>query len=252
MADEGKKVTELGTVTSLLTTNLFLTVTGASNNLSSNITLANVIASMISTDTDNIIKAGSDDKLSVESGDIDNAELISSDANNQVSQGTDDLLFVPAGSFDLNALPDGTIDVADKIGFVDVTDSNTNKKGTIQSILDFVFGRANEYTKTQNFNETTLSDAATIAWDASSNQITKVTITANRTLGLPTNLVEGATYELTVIQDGTGGWALAYNAIFDLGEGDGVISSDPDAETVLSFLYSGGKMKTVLSKGYGL
>ena len=76
---------------------------------------------------------------------------------------------------------------------------------------------ANEYTKTQNFNATTLTDGATIAWDASLNQVCSVTITDNRTMAAPTNLVDGGFYHLTVIQDGTGSRTLTWNAVFKWG-----------------------------------
>ena len=35
---------------------------------------------------------------------------------------------------------------------------------------------AQEFTATQNFNATTLSDGSTVAWDASANQVTSVTL----------------------------------------------------------------------------
>lgn len=73
---------------------------------------------------------------------------------------------------------------------------------------------ANEYTATQNFNATTLSDGATINWDASANQVCSVTLAGNRTMAAPTNLVDGAFYHLTVIQDGTGSRTLTWNAVF--------------------------------------
>ena len=73
---------------------------------------------------------------------------------------------------------------------------------------------ANEYTKTQNFNATTLTDDATIAWDASSNQVCKVTLAGNRTMAAPSSQVDGAFYHLTVIQDGTGSRTITWNAVF--------------------------------------
>jgi len=73
---------------------------------------------------------------------------------------------------------------------------------------------AQEYTATQNFNATTLSDGATINWDASANQVTSVTLAGNRTMAAPTNLVDGAFYHLTVIQDGTGSRTLTWNSVF--------------------------------------
>jgi len=73
---------------------------------------------------------------------------------------------------------------------------------------------ANEYTKTQNFNCTTLTDEATIAWDASSNQVCKVTLAGNRTMAAPTNQVDGGFYHITVIQDGSGSRTITWNAVF--------------------------------------
>ena len=65
---------------------------------------------------------------------------------------------------------------------------------------------AQEFTKTQNFNATTLTDAASISWDASANQVTSVTLTDNRTLAAPTNMVDGGVYTIMVIQ----GWPQAH------------------------------------------
>ena len=67
-----------------------------------------------------------------------------------------------------------------------------------------VLGTAQEYTRTHNFNCTTLTDGATINWDLSQNQVAKVTLGGNRSIANPTNKVEGATYILVLIQDGTG------------------------------------------------
>ena len=71
-------------------------------------------------------------------------------------------------------------------------------------------GTAREYTKTQNFNATTLSDGANISWDASANQVCSVTLAGNRTLDVPTNMVDGAFYSFAAIQDGTGSRTLSF------------------------------------------
>jgi len=73
---------------------------------------------------------------------------------------------------------------------------------------------ANEWTATQNFNATTLADVENIAWDASANQVTSVTITDNRTMSAPSSQVDGAFYSLAVIQDGTGSRTMTWNAVF--------------------------------------
>lgn len=73
---------------------------------------------------------------------------------------------------------------------------------------------ANEYTATQNFNATGLTDGATIAWVASANQVCSVTLAGNRTMAAPSGLIDGGFYHLTVIQDGTGSRTLTWNAVF--------------------------------------
>jgi hypothetical protein len=59
---------------------------------------------------------------------------------------------------------------------------------------------------------TTLTDAATIAVDMDDNNNFKVTLGGNRTLGNPSNVVEGQTGFIEVIQDGTGSRTLSYSS----------------------------------------
>jgi hypothetical protein len=60
----------------------------------------------------------------------------------------------------------------------------------------------------------TLSDAATIAWDTSTGQVATFTfVSSNRTMGAPTNLVNGAFYALAVIQN-AGSNTLTWNSVF--------------------------------------
>ena len=73
---------------------------------------------------------------------------------------------------------------------------------------------ANEYTKTQNFNATGLTDGATIAWDSSVHQVCSVTLAGNRTMAAPTNQVDGGFYHLTILQDGSGSRTMTWNAVF--------------------------------------
>jgi len=73
---------------------------------------------------------------------------------------------------------------------------------------------AQEYSAAQNFNATTLTDGATINWDASANQVTSVTLGGNRTFAAPTNMVDGGAYVLIVVQDGTGSRTITWNSVF--------------------------------------
>ena len=63
--------------------------------------------------------------------------------------------------------------------------------------------------------ETTLTDAATITWDVQDKPITKVTLTDNRIVGLPTNGQAGQFISLLIIQDATGGRTLTWNGAFE-------------------------------------
>jgi len=63
--------------------------------------------------------------------------------------------------------------------------------------------------------ETTLTDGATISWDAQAKPITAVTLTDNRTLAAPTNGIAGAFISLLIIQDAGGTNTLTWNAVFE-------------------------------------
>jgi hypothetical protein len=60
---------------------------------------------------------------------------------------------------------------------------------------------------------TTLTDAATIAWDTTNQVATFTFVSTNRTMGAPTNLKNGAFYALAVIQN-AGSNTLTWNSVF--------------------------------------
>ena len=102
---------------------------------------------------------------------------------------------------------------------------------------------AQEYTKTQNFNATTLTDAASIAWDLESNQVCSVTLAGNRTLANPTNMKDGATYILIVKQDATGSRTLAYGTAYKFEGGTApTLSTGTNAVDILTFVCDGTSM----------
>lgn len=63
----------------------------------------------------------------------------------------------------------------------------------------------------------TLTDAATIAVDASLGNTFDVTLGGNRTLGAPTNPINGQKVTFRIRQDATGGRTLAFDAIYRFG-----------------------------------
>lgn len=107
---------------------------------------------------------------------------------------------------------------------------------------------AQEYTATQNFNATTLTDGASIAWDLAANQVASVTLGGNRTLANPTNLKDGATYLLIVKQDATGSRTLAFGTNYKFPGGTApTLSTAANSVDVLTFVCDGTYMLGVAS-----
>ena len=109
-------------------------------------------------------------------------------------------------------------------------------------------GVANKWTKQQNFNATTLTDGANISWDLDDNQTCSVTLAGNRTLDNPTNMVDGSTYLLKVIQDGTGSRTLSYGSAYDFQSGTApILTTTAGAYDLFSFYCDGSKMLGVVA-----
>ena len=85
----------------------------------------------------------------------------------------------------------------------------------------------------------TLSDASTIAWDASQGTIAYVTLGGNRTLANPANLKVG-TYILHVLQDGSGSRTLSYGSAYKWPAGVApVLTTSAGRRDILSFVCDG-------------
>ena len=66
-----------------------------------------------------------------------------------------------------------------------------------------------------NYSETTLTDGSTISWNASTEDVAKVTLGGNRTIGAASSATTGQFISLLVIQDGTGSRTLTWNAAYE-------------------------------------
>jgi len=150
---------------------------------------------------------------------------------------------VTASTAEINKL-DGVTATTAELNFVDATagtvaaskavvvDSNKDTSGirnltitgTLNSQTPALLATAQEFTKTQNFNETTLTDASTIAWDASSNQ------------------VAGGVYVLTIIQDGTGSRLVTFNSTYKFTSSVPTLTTTASARDILVFLSDGTNM----------
>ena len=181
----------------------------------------------------------------INSIDLGEGTMVPSDVNNSLRQLMADLADLNAGTdsiqdtFTLADPSDDTKKV--RIDAGSVTASNTRVLTAPDSDITLAgIDIAQEFTRTQNFNATTLTDGATISWDAAQNQVTSVTLGGNRTLGAPTNLKDGAVYVLTVIQDSTGSRTLSFNSVFKFHQGSApTLTTTASARDVLVFLSNG-------------
>lgn len=99
---------------------------------------------------------------------------------------------------------------ADYVGLMDSAASNLLKKLSWANIKATLIGTAMAWTSAQRGVIIPLTDASTIAVDASTANNFFLAIAGNRTLGVPTNLVAGQQGTICVRQDTTGSRTLAY------------------------------------------
>ena len=93
-----------------------------------------------------------------------------------------------------------------------------------------------------NYSEATLTDQATVTWDASTQDVCKLTLGGNRTLAAPTNSTTGQFISILVIQDGTGSRTLTFNAIYEFASDTApTLTTTANLGDVFVFRYNGSK-----------
>ena len=93
-----------------------------------------------------------------------------------------------------------------------------------------------------NYAGSTLTDGATINWNAETQDVCKVTLGGNRTLAAPTNGTTGQFISILVIQDGTGGRTLTWNAVYEFASDTApTLTSTANLGDVFVFRYNGAK-----------
>lgn len=95
-----------------------------------------------------------------------------------------------------------------------------------------------------------LTDAATIATNASLGKMFLVTLAGNRTLANPTNLQSGGNYYFEVVQDATGARTLTYGTLFKFAGGTNTLTTTAAAIDSISCRYDGTIMLCNLSTKY--
>ena len=93
-----------------------------------------------------------------------------------------------------------------------------------------------------NYSESTLTDQATVTWDASTQDVCKLTLGGNRTLAAPTNNTTGQFISILVIQDGTGSRTLSFNAVYEFASDTApTLTTTANLGDVFVFRYNGSK-----------
>ena len=114
-----------------------------------------------------------------------------------------------------------------------------------------MLGTAQSFTTAHGFSGTTLTDAASIAWNLASNQVATVTLAGNRALANPTNKVNGNVYILVVKQDATGGRTLSFGTDYKFAGGSApTVTTTASKADVLTFVCDGTNMLGVASQSF--
>ena len=93
-----------------------------------------------------------------------------------------------------------------------------------------------------NYAETTLTDESSITWDASTQDVAKVTLAGNRTLGSASSGTTGQFISLLIIQDGTGSRTLTWNAAYEFAADTApTLTTTADLGDLFVFRYNGSK-----------
>jgi hypothetical protein len=92
--------------------------------------------------------------------------------------------------------------------------------------------------------EDTLTDGATITWDVIDSPVAKVTLAGNRTLSAPsgTTPIAGQFVSLLIIQDGTGGRTITWNAVYEFAADTApTLTATASLGDLFTFRYNGAK-----------
>ena len=92
------------------------------------------------------------------------------------------------------------------------------------------------------YAESVLTDGATISWNAETQDVCKVTLAGNRTLSAPTSGTTGQFISILVVQDGTGGRTLTWNAVYEFASDTApTLTATANLGDVFVFRYNGTK-----------
>ena len=90
--------------------------------------------------------------------------------------------------------------------------------------------------------EVALTDASTITWNAATQPVAKVTLTANRTFAAPTNPLAGQFISILLIQDSGGTNTITWNAVYEFAADTApTLTATGSLGDLFTFRYNGAK-----------
>jgi hypothetical protein len=107
------------------------------------------------------------------------------------------------------------------------------------------FGRVNGVTVPLSRSVNNLTDATTIAVDAGLGTLHKVTLTASRTMGVPTNAADGSVITFKIQQGGSGSYTITWDAVYQFSTNlpAPVLSTAVGSKDYISFAYDSSAAK---------
>ena len=240
------------------------TVNLASNILSGDLDLAGNEL-ILDADNDTTITADTDDQIDIKIAGADDfafkANKFEVQTGSNIDMNGTELILDADGDTSITADTDDQIDFkianTDHIKFLSssgdtVIQPMTDAKDIIfkqydgTSVLAINDGAYAEFLGAGIVPEATLTDASTITWNGLTQSVCKVTLGANRTMGLASGGVSGAFISILVIQDGTGSRTLSFNAVYEFKDDTAPTLTTTAAKgDLFVFRYNGSKFLEV-------
>ena len=177
--------------------------------------------------------------------DVNGQELIlDADADTSITSDTDDEIDVKIANTDHLKIKGSSGDTILK-PMVDAKDIVVQQfDGT--ELVNFNDGGYSSFTSAALSPEATLTDGSTIAWNALTQSVAKVTLAGNRTLNAASGGVAGQFISLLIIQDGTGSRTVSFNAVYEFKDDTApTLTTTANKGDLFVFRYNGSKFLEV-------
>jgi len=166
---------------------------------------------ILDVDADTTLRADTDDQIDIKIANTDHIKLATSSGDTVLQQSTDakDIIIKQY---------DGT------------------------ELVNFNDGGYSSFTSAALNPEATLTDGATVSWNALTQPVAKVTLGGNRTMAAPSGGITGQFIALLVIQDGTGSRTLTWNAVYEFKDDTApTLTTTASKGDNFTFRYNGSK-----------